>query len=165
MPDKETLAETEDLVSARVAHLSLDFPAAHAVSSLYRAANAARSYLTNTVLREHDLTWTGFVVLWIVWVWEGRETREVAESAGISKATLTGVVRTLESRGLILRIPSEKDRRLVNLELTPAGATLMEDLYPKFNAGEAQLVTALSQRRLKELTLGLRQIVQTVEQR
>jgi DNA-binding MarR family transcriptional regulator len=165
MPDKETLAETEELVSARVGHLSLDFPAAHAVSSLYRAANAARSYLTNTVLRPHDLTWTGFVVLWIVWVWEGRETRAVAESAAISKATLTGVVRTLEGRGLILRIPSDKDRRLVNLALTPAGVSLMEDLYPKFNAGEAQLVTALSQRRLKELTLGLRQIVQSTEHR
>jgi DNA-binding MarR family transcriptional regulator len=165
MPDKETLAETEAAVSDRISQLSVDFPAAHAVSSLYRAANAARSYLTNTVLREHDLTWTGFVVLWIVWIWDGRETREVAESAAISKATLTGVVRTLEARGLIRRTPSDKDRRLVDLTLTQEGAHLMEDLYPKFNAGEAQLVTALSQRRLKEMTLGLRQIVQTAEQR
>jgi len=163
MPDKETLAETEELVSARVGHLSLDFPAAHAVSSLYRAANSARSYLTNTVLRPHDLTWTGFVVLWIVWVWDGRETREVAESAAISKATLTGVVKTLEARGWIERRGREDDRRLVEISLTPAGKALMEDLYPRFNAIEARVVSGLSATRKREMTKSLRAIVTAID--
>ena len=82
----------------RVEHLAIDFPAAHALSSLYRAANAARSHLTNTVLRPHDLTWTGFLVLWLLWIWDRMETRGVAESVGISKATLTGVANTLTKR-------------------------------------------------------------------
>ena len=43
------------------------------------------------------------------------------QNAAISKATLTGVVKTLEARGLITRRVSETDRRLVHLELTPAG--------------------------------------------
>jgi DNA-binding MarR family transcriptional regulator len=115
MPDRHTLAETEKAMSAHVSDLSLNFPAAAAVSSLYRAANAVRLYLTNSVLREHGLTWTGFVVLWVVWIWDGLETRRAAESAAISKATLTGVVKTLETRGLLTRRVSDTDRRLVNL--------------------------------------------------
>jgi DNA-binding MarR family transcriptional regulator len=163
MPDRHTLAETEKAMSAHVSGLPLDFPAAAAVSSLYRAANAVRVYLTNSVLREHGLTWTGFVVLWVVWIWDGAETRHAAESAAISKATLTGVVKTLEARGLMTRRVSDSDRRLVNLELTPAGAALMKELYPTFNAAEAEIVAALSPRKLTDLTDSLRSIVTELE--
>ena len=116
MPDHHSLSETERATQERVGHLAIDVPAMQAVLSIYRAANASRSRLTNTVLRPHDLTWTGFLVLWLLWIWERMETRRVAESVGISKATLTGVANTLEGRGLVTRIPSTTDRRLVDLE-------------------------------------------------
>lgn len=163
MPDKHTLEETERATRDRLEQLPLDFPAAHAVSSLYRAANAARTHLTNEVLRPHDLTWTGFLVMWILWIWRSMETRDIAESAGISKATLTGVSKTLMARGLITRIPSTEDRRLVNLELTPVGEELMVHLYPQFNAAESKLVADLSGRQLKTLTGTLRHLVETCE--
>jgi DNA-binding MarR family transcriptional regulator len=163
MPDRHTLAETEKAMSAHIGELPLNFAAAAAVSSLYRAANAVRAYLTNSVLREHGLTWTGFVVLWVVWIWDGLETRHAAENAAISKATLTGVVKTLEARGLMIRQVSAIDRRLVNLELTPAGLTLMNELYPVFNAAEAEVVAGLSPRSLAQLTNSLRSIVTELE--
>jgi MarR family transcriptional regulator, organic hydroperoxide resistance regulator len=163
MPDRHTLAETEQAMNAHVSDLALNFPAAAAVSSLYRAANAVRVYLTNSVLREHGLTWTGFVVLWVVWIWDGLETRRAAENAAISKATLTGVVKTLESRGLMTRRISDTDRRLVNLELTPAGMGLMKKLYPAFNAAEAEIVAGLTPRGLNQLTNSLRSIVTELE--
>src|SRR4051795_13276920 len=128
MTDEHTLVETERAMQSHLASLELNFEAAHAVSSIYRAANAVRTYVTNEVLRPSGITWTGFVVLWGVWIWDGMETRHAAESAAISKATLTGVVKTLESRQLILRRVNTGDRRLVNLELTPAGTALMEEL-------------------------------------
>ena len=163
MPDRHTLAETEKAMREHVSDLPLNFPAAAAVSSLYRAANAVRVHLTNSVLRKHGLTWTGFVVLWVVWIWDGLETRRAAESAAISKATLTGVVKTLEARGLMTRRISDIDRRLVNLELTPAGVALMKELYPVFNAAEAEVVAGLSPRGLAQLTNSLRSIVTELE--
>ena len=163
MPDRHTLAETERAMSTHVSELPLDFPASAAVSSLYRAANAVRLHLTNSVLREHGLSWTGFVVLWVVWIWDGLETRRAADSAAISKATLTGVVKTLEGRGLIARRVSDTDRRLVNLELTPSGVALMKELYPAFNAAEAEVVAGLSPRSLAQLTNNLRSIVTNLE--
>lgn len=163
MPDKHTLEETERATRERVERLPLDFPAAHAISTLYRAANAARTHLTNEVLRPRDLTWTGFLVMWTLWIWRSMETRDIAESVGISKATLTGVSRTLMARGLIDRIPSTEDRRLVNLALTEAGEELMVELYPQFNAAESKLVADLSGRQLKTLTNTLRHIVETSE--
>lgn len=164
MPDQHTLEETERATRETVGHLPLDFPAMHAVSSLYRAANAARGHLTNTVLRPHGLTWTGFLVLWLLWIWDCMETRTVAESVGISKATLTGVMTTLVSRGLVERRTSEADRRLVELRLTPQGRELMSELFPAFNAAEAELVAGIPSGDLTVLTSTLRRIVRTAEE-
>ena len=147
----------------RVDALPLDFAAANALSSLFRAANAVRAELTNRVLRNYDLTWTGFVVLWVVWIWDGLETRHAAESADISKATLTGVVKTLESRGLILREGDENDRRLVRLRLTPEGMELMDKIFPEFNAVESEIIANLSDNKVNGLTRTLRDVVKSVE--
>ncbi len=164
MPDRHTLEETEKAMNDHVARLALDFPATHALSSLYRAANAVRNHITNKVLREHDLTWTGFVVLWVVWIWDGMETRHVAESAAISKATLTGVVRTLQTRGWITRTADGHDRRLVRLQLTDDGVALMEKLYPEFNAAESEIMSGMSARNVSSLTRNLRTIVTAIEE-
>lgn len=164
MPDQHTLEETERATQERVGRLAVDFAASHAVLSLYRAANAARSHLTNTVLRPHDLTWTGFLVLWLLWIWGGMETRRVAESVGISKATLTGVTKTLVGRGLVVRVPSEVDRRLVELRLSDEGETLMTRLYPEFNKAESELVAGLSPAAVDTLTDSLRHVVTIAEE-
>ncbi len=164
MPDENTLRATEAAMDSRIVGKAIDLEAAHALSSLYRAANAVRTHLTNTALRPHDLTWTGFVVLWVVWIHVRMEARHVAEAAAISKATLSGVIKTLVGRGWLSRVPSVEDRRLVFLELTPAGIALMEDLYPEFNAAESFAVSQVSPRHLNDLTGSLRRIVSTLEQ-
>lgn len=163
MPDRHTLAETERATSEAVGRLPLDFGAANAMSSLYRAANAVRNHLTDRVLRQHDLTWTGFVMLWVIWIWDGMETRHVAESVGISKGTVTGVAKTLETRGWVIREIGAEDRRLVTLRLTDEGVSLMERLYPEFNAVESEVVSQLSPRGLTQLTNSLRSIVTHLE--
>ncbi len=159
-----TLRDTESAVEDRVGHLPIDYTAMHALSSLYRAANAVRTYMTNTVLRDRDISWTGFVVLWSVWIHDGMPTWQAAESAGISKATLTGVVRTLEARGWIIRTVDTHDRRLINLALTDDGRRLMEDIFPAFNSVEADVVSHLADGRIKELTESLRCIVERIEE-
>jgi hypothetical protein len=57
------------------------------------AAAATRHHFENSVLREVELTWTGFVVLWVVWIFGETETRMVAKEAGISNGPLTGASR------------------------------------------------------------------------
>jgi DNA-binding MarR family transcriptional regulator len=163
MTDQHTLIETERAMRDHVSTLELDFEAAHAVSSLYRAANAVRSHVTNEVLREYDISWTGFVVLWVVWIFDGIETRHAAEASAISKATLTGVVKTLEGRGWLVKQAMKEDRRRVALHLTPAGMKFMEELYPRFNAVESKVVADLNLKQCKQMTESLRVIVTTIE--
>ncbi|MGY1501142.1 MarR family winged helix-turn-helix transcriptional regulator [Streptomyces sp. QTS52] len=129
---------TEQLVKAKPGDVSIRHDQMAVAANIHRAASAVRRHVENSVLRGVDLTWTGFVVLWVVRISGETETRLVAEEAGISKGTLTGVARTLESRGLVRRIEHPSDGRRVLLGLTDEGEALMRTLFPDFNAEEAR---------------------------
>ena len=77
---------------------------------------------------------------------------------------MTGVVKTLEARGWVKRRIDDDDRRLVHLALTRTGISLMERLFPVFNAAEAQAIAELDARGVTSLTSGLRRITLTLEQ-
>ena len=94
------------------------------------------------VLAADRLSWTSFVGLWVLWVWGEMEARDFAAAVGISRPTATGVMTTLESRGLVTGARTPADGRMVIVELTPSGRTTIEELFPKFNAEEASVVLA-----------------------
>lgn len=164
MAGQHTLSETESAVAARLGDMDLDFDAMAVASNLFRAANAVRNHLERTVLAKSDLTWTAFVVLWVTWIWEPVETREIAAEAGFSKATLSGVLTTLEGRSLVTRSRDKQDGRLVLVQLTPAGRRLMRRLFPDFNAEERHVSRHLDRARKKQAASVLRDLIRAVEQ-
>ena len=157
--DHHTLAETERAVAERLEGLAIDMDAMAAVSNIYRAANAVRNHLERTVLAPHDLTWTAWVVLWVVWIWGDIESRHVAAEAGISKGTLTGVVGTLEGKGMLSRRTHPDDARRVLLSLTAKGRKLMTTLFPLFNAEEVRVTSTLTSAETAEIAQALRKVV------
>ncbi|MFI1509620.1 MarR family winged helix-turn-helix transcriptional regulator [Streptomyces sp. NPDC020597] len=164
MPGQRSIAEAEKLAEAKLGGIPLRREQMAVVANIYRAASAVRQHLENSVLRGSDLTWTAFVVLWVVWVWGESETRHVAEEAGISKGTLTGVARTLEGRGLVRRAGHPTDGRLVLLTLTDKGEALMRRLFPAFNEEEAFVAARLSDEECRTVADGLRRVVRQVEE-
>ena len=165
MAGAHTLSETERQVSERLSHMTLDFQSMAVMSNLFRAATAVRNHLERTVLSEHDLSWTAFVVLWVTWIWEPIETRQIADEGGFSKATLTGVLTTLEGRSLVTRTKSESDGRLVLVSLTPKGRKLMDSLFPEFNQHEQEVASAVPADKRKTLADMLRLITEGVEKK
>jgi MarR family transcriptional regulator, organic hydroperoxide resistance regulator len=81
----------------------------------------------------------------------------------VTKGTLTGVLKTLEKRGLARRRGHDEDGRLVLVSLEPAGRDVIERLFPAFNAGEALVSASLSEREKNQLATLLRTIIRTVE--
>lgn len=161
--DPTDLVRAEEDVRARVRELRLDTGALAAISNVYRVANAVRTHMEQTVLREDDLSWTSFQVLWVLWIWGEMETRHVAAECGIAKGTLTGVLARLEARGLLHRAPHESDRRLVRVGLSEAGDTLLERLYPRFNAQEVAVTNRLDEAQRHELAHLLREVLRSVD--
>ena len=159
MAGPHTLAETERTAESRLTDLEIDFRSMAVISNLFRAANAVRNHMESTVLAKSDLTWTAFVVLWISWIWGEAETRMIAEESGVSKATLSGVLNTLEKRGLAKRKRSEEDGRLVLVTLTPAGTRLIKKLFPEINEQEQVATSRLDARQQDVAADFLRQLV------
>ena len=163
MASAHTRTETERQVGDRLADLPLDFEAMAVTSNLFRAANAVRSQLERSVLAPHGLSWTAFVVLWVTWIWQPVETRTIAEEGAFSKATLTGVLKTLEAKKLAKRRKSPDDGRLVLVELTTKGEKLMRQLFPLFNAQEAALVATLNLSEQRTTAEALRKMTTLIE--
>jgi len=160
---EHTLEATEQAVAERLKGLEINMAAMAAVSNIYRAANAVRNHLERTVLAPHELTWTGWVVLWVVWIWGDIESRHVAAEAGISKGTLTGVQNTLIARGLVKRRVHPDDARRVLLSLSPKGQKLMAEVFPKFNAEEAFVSSKLDEAAKLAMARSLRTVVKQAE--
>jgi DNA-binding MarR family transcriptional regulator len=158
-----TLEATERAVSERLEGLSIDMAAMAAVSNIYRAANAVRNHVERRVLAPHGLTWTAWVVLWVIWIWGEIETRHVAAEAGISKGTLTGVQNTLLAKGLVTRVVHPDDGRRVLLSLTAEGQELMVKVFPQFNAEEAFVTADLETTAVLQLARSLRTVVKRAE--
>jgi MarR family transcriptional regulator, organic hydroperoxide resistance regulator len=170
MPRRLAIGNARDLVQAerdiraRIGEQHLDFAAMAAVSNIYRAANAIRHHMEQQVLAEQDLSWAAFTVLFVLWIWGDQQTRHLAAEAGVTKGTLTGVLKTLEKRGLARRRGHDSDGRLVLVSLEPKGRDVIERLFPAFNVGEAQVSASLSEREKNQLVSLLRRIIRTVEE-
>lgn len=158
-----TLSETERQVSSLLKDLPIDFDSMAVISNLFRAANAVKNHLERSVLAPHDLSWTGFVVLWVVWIWQPIETRQIAVEVGTSKASITGVLKTLESRKLLIRKQSKTDQRLVLVTLTKSGEKLMQELFPEFNQEESTITSVLTKSEIKATATSLRKITELTQ--
>ena len=143
-PALDDLVEAEQDVRARLGHLPLDFEAMALVSNLHRAANAVRRHMEVQVLGAVQLSWTAFLVLWVLWIWGEMETRHLAAEANVTKGTLSGVVDTLQRRGLVQRRRHEGDRRQVSVALTAEGEALISEVFPRFNAQERVIADLLT---------------------
>jgi DNA-binding MarR family transcriptional regulator len=163
MDERDDLLPAERKVVERLGHLPLDFRAMAAVSNLFRASAAVRRHLENEVLADDRLSWTSFVVLWVLWVWGEMESRDLAAAVGISRPTSTGVVTTLEARGYVRRRPSEADGRMVRVSLTARGRRKIEELFPRFNAEEVNVASRLAPAEQEALAGMLRAVLRTVE--
>ncbi len=157
------LLPAERKVLEELGHLPLDFRAMAVVSNLFRASAAIRRNMESRVLADDRLSWTSFVVLWVLWVWGEMESRDVAAAVGISRATSTGVVTTLERRGLVQRTRNSQDGRMVRVTLTDPGRRKIEELFPRFNAEESAVASHLSAEEQDAMAAMLRSMLRRVD--
>jgi DNA-binding MarR family transcriptional regulator len=64
-----------------------------------------------------------------------------------SRAAISKTLTRLETRGLVRREPSPNDRRAALIRLTPEGEAIVDKLFPRQLAREAELLDALGEDR------------------
>ena len=82
------------------------------------------SRIQRETIGEADLTPPQYFVLSLLWEKDGRPFKELAEASHCSPATMTGIIDTLEKKGLVTRDPNPADRRSLLARLTEQGLAL-----------------------------------------
>jgi MarR family transcriptional regulator, organic hydroperoxide resistance regulator len=161
--DEDVVLEAERDIRSRLGDRALDFEAMLAVSNIYRAANAVRNRMEREVLGPAGLSWGGFTILFVLWVWGERETGQLAEDCGLAKGTLSGMLSTLEKRGLVERSRHSDDGRRVVVTLVDGGLDKIESVFPEFNRYEAKFTADLDHHERQELARLLRRVTATAD--
>jgi DNA-binding MarR family transcriptional regulator len=115
-----------------------------------------RRYQRRTI-NEADLTPAQYSVLTLLWERDGRQFVELASACCCSPSTVTGIVDTLENKGLVRREPHPEDRRSVLVFLTTRGKAL-EGATPGLGRILQGCCSGVSTGDLEQLTQLLRKL-------
>ena len=96
---------------------------------LTRAANRFSRHVESTVHRPRGLTTAGFRILFTLWSSGPLPAHRIALLAGLSRASVSSVVNTLERDGRVERTRGDDDRRVVTVSLTPPGEAAVRETY------------------------------------
>ena len=89
-----------------------------------------------------------------------RTPAELADLAAVTRATMTGLVDTLERDGLVKREPDKLDRRMMLVTLTTKGIDLLRRLLPEHFRRTAALMGPLTEDERKTLVILLNKVVE-----
>ena len=88
---------------------------------------------------------------------------DLAEKAGVTKATMTGFIDSLEREGLVVRLPDPVDRRKFLIRLTPAGQQKLDETVPDYNGKVAALMSCLAESDRKIMVESLRRLAANLD--
>lgn len=145
------LPRYECLLEAAREFPALDPSATEVFLHLLRCGDEAFR-VVDSHLAQHDITQGRFGVLMALW---GNCQRsgcqmpltpaELADRTGVTRATITGLVDTLERADLVTRTPHPDDRRMMSVGLTKRGEKLLTRIMPEHFRRMAWLMAPLSE--------------------
>jgi DNA-binding MarR family transcriptional regulator len=123
-----------------------------------RAANLILPQF-ETLFAKEELTFSQWAVLMALREWEASTSGEIARHICHDAGSLTRILDQLERRGLIARLRSDADRRVITLTLTPQGLELVESLMPRVADFWNSLLSDYSHAEIKALIRLLTRLV------
>ncbi len=142
-------AMAADRVGSEVPGVDLEL--FHLSFTLSRVATRFIRRVESVVHRPAGLTWAGFRVLFTIWVCGSLESHRIAHFGGLSRASVSSAVNTLERDGLVSRSRNSDDRRLVTVSLTEEGRRRVRDAYADQHEVESVAFGGLSGRDRSDL--------------
>jgi DNA-binding MarR family transcriptional regulator len=86
---------------------------------------------------------------------------ELADRTGVTRATMTGLIDTLERDGLVTRAPDTTDRRMMEVGLTDKGRGVLHEILPEHFRRMNALMQPLNEGERKTLV----QILNKIQER
>jgi len=121
----------------------LDLEAMQVVLLLHRVSSALVYDLESGVHRPAGWSWSGFRLLFALWISGPLDGTTAATLSGMSRAAVSNLAKTLDRDGLVQRAPDAADARAVVLSLTAAGESALRSTFRAHNARETAWTSAL----------------------
>ncbi|HWA85688.1 MAG TPA: MarR family transcriptional regulator [Opitutus sp.] len=149
------LPRYECLLEAAKQFPDLDPTATEAFLHLLRAGDEAFRAVESH-LATHRISQGRFMVLMLLFdkltgCPQSRTPAELADLSRVTRATMTGLIDTLERDGLVTREPDPKDRRMLSVTLTDKGRALLESILPEHFKRMTALLQPLNQAERRTL--------------
>ncbi|MCL4265833.1 MAG: MarR family transcriptional regulator [Anaerolineae bacterium] len=114
-------------------------------------------------LSRHNLTQAQFYAL--LWLAEGPKTMsELSQDMLCDPSNITRVAGILERKGLITRQRDEADRRVIRLEITAVGQTLITQLHQAHDMYTRERISTLSAQEQADLRVLLQKLSDSLRQ-
>jgi MarR family transcriptional regulator, organic hydroperoxide resistance regulator len=128
------------------------------IDNLRRTIMAINDY-SRKAEKETELTGPQLWAIKIVAKSAPIKVSEVARQMYLHPATVVGILDRLESKGLVQRTRSTEDRRVVEIDLTPEGKTVVAQAPEVAQGLLVKGLEALSEVTLSNVSEGMKQIV------
>ncbi|GEM_PF-449073 len=131
----------------------------------YYAQEIARqlTWVHNETLKSHGITFAQFRVLNCLWKQDGQTFTQLVETLKVKPSTITGIVRILMSKGLLLRTTDPDDNRSRRLNLTPEGQILKQDSWKIILDLESQLSSGFTSTEKALMLQWLSQVLNNIQ--
>jgi len=156
---KSAAAEARAGAAARALIADVDYgPLANWVGFHLRMAQIAATCAFARASGEVDLPPGRFALLTLIGRNPGISQTVLSRAAGRDKSTLTPALRDLKRRGLIVRARLKRDRRSYELQLTAAGAEMLQRLTACAERHERALDRVIGRRERARFLAALRRV-------
>jgi DNA-binding MarR family transcriptional regulator len=142
-----------------------DYRIDDSVGYLLKQVRGALERLVDSEMDEHDLTGVQWGPLLMLHYKMGTTAAELARIGCVDTGAMTRMLDRLETKGLLRRIPCAKDRRVVQLELTPEGARLCREIPFGLARVNNRLLAGFTREEFETLKKFLRRMLSNVDER
>lgn len=129
----------------------LDLPG-HVIRRLQQQSAAV--FQDRTKAAGFDVTSVQFAALSTLATAPGLDQASLAKRIAYDRATIGGVVKRLEQKGWVVRMPDDADRRAFKVTLTAEGTAALTEMTPIVHALQNEIIGGLSQED-QDILLGL----------
>ena len=139
-----------------------DLRATEAVMNTIRTADMLYDRI-GRLLRPLNVSAAGGLVLGMLRDRGAMSPSTLGERLIVTRATITGVVDSLERRGFVRRAPHPTDRRSVLVEITPAGLGVLQQVREVVHRHEKEWLSTLRGEELRRYIQTLHRIQDSLE--
>lgn len=125
---------------------------------LLRARESAMNFF-RPVLQQAGFTEQQWRILRVLNDHKELEAKQLAQLCCILSPSLTRIIKNFVEDDMITRVRSNDDQRITLLSLTDKAKKLVSEFRPDVDAGYKQLIDQLGEKKLKELSTLLEEVI------